>query len=312
MRPTLASILAGCAAIATAHAAAIAHAQSPAATQPPPPATTQPAAPPAAATPTLPAASPPAASPPPGGPPAASPLPGGPPAASPPPGGPAAAAPAAPGTSAPPAPYTVVYLAPPPPPPPNTSYLHDGFYLRMALGLGGLTASREVQSSITGTVDTHFGEGVGVFEISAGGTPGPGLVLAGTLLSHERKDPVLKGGPGGDITLDGRLSFGMVGVTVDYYPNPRGGFHFGGTLGVGGLTAPAPPRSVFTDKIGGGGGAISLALGYDWWIGQEWSFGVLGRFTGAAVKGETTAADVKYTETDSIGAFGLMASFLYH
>jgi hypothetical protein len=30
------------------------------------------------------------------------------------------------------------------------------------------------------------------------------------------------------------------------------------------------------------------------------------------VKGETTAADVKYTETDSIGAFGLMASFLYH
>ena len=132
-----------------------------------------------------------------------------------------------------------------------------------------MTASREADTAFGSTEKTHLGGGVSAFELSIGGTPGRGLVVAGTLLTHDRNNPVLRGRPDGDVELSGRMGFAMIGMTVDWYPNPRGGFHFGGTLGLAALSAPVPPGDVFVDHIGGGGGGISLATGYDWWIGEQ-------------------------------------------
>ena len=41
--------------------------------------------------------------------------------------------------------------------------------------------------------------------------------------------------------------------------------------------ADAPDESVF-DRIGGGGGALSVHLGYDFWIADQWSLGAMLRW----------------------------------
>ena len=79
----------------------------------------------------------------------------------------------------------------------------------------------------------------------------------------------------------------MLGITLDWYPNAAGGFHFGGTLGFAAAVAQRPDSDAF-ENMGGGGFALSLLVGYDWWIADEWSLGALARFTGAALQGEET------------------------
>ena len=138
---------------------------------PPPPPPADPAAPPP----------PPAAAP---APDPAAPAPAPAPQAVPPPPPPGAAPVAAPPPPGPPAPA---------PPPADAvavgagAETHDGFYLRLALGGGYMVLNRETEGELRGTTldvsgSSRIAGGGTAFELSIGGTPGEGLVLAGTLV----------------------------------------------------------------------------------------------------------------------------------
>jgi hypothetical protein len=266
--------------------AAAAHAQAPPADPPPPP----PPASPAAETP-----------PPPPPPPADTALPPPPP----------------PAPEQPPPP-------PPEPPPPVDAVpmgggieTHDGFYLRVALGFGSLSMQREGTGATDSTVfgNSSIQGGVVGSEVSIGGTPGGGLVIAGSLLSYRMPDPVIEYDAGNEADLDGALNLFVIGGGVDWYPSPSGGFHFGGLLGGAIAVAPAPEISVF-ENIGGAGGALSISIGYDWWVGDEWSVGALARLVAAGVQGEATAntaaGEVTGKEESSITVFTIAFSAAYH
>jgi len=195
---------------------------------------------------------------------------------------------------------------------------HDGFYLRFALGFGTLHMERK------GEGQTDFGAfqgkseidgGVAVSEISVGGTPGGGFVVAGTFLSYRLPETTIKYENGVEEELGGPLNMIVLGGGVDWYPSPTGGFHFGGLLGFAVAVGDAPSTSPF-ENIGGLGGALSISVGYDWWIGDEWSIGVLGRATGAGVHGEATAdtgaGEVTGKEDSSISAFTVSLCGVYH
>jgi hypothetical protein len=196
---------------------------------------------------------------------------------------------------------------------------HDGFYLRFSLGAGGLSMQREAkgtaQSELVYSGDSSIDGGTTTGELSIGGTPGGGFVIAGTLLTYNVPNPTLENDSGGEAELGGPLQVIVIGPSVDWFPNPNGGFHFGGTLGLAAAAADTPSGNDF-EHIGGGGAAISLQVGYDWWIGEEWSLGAQGRFTAAGVKGEDTAnisgVDVTGEETSSISAFTLAITLLHH
>jgi hypothetical protein len=196
---------------------------------------------------------------------------------------------------------------------------HNGFYMRFSLGAGGLSMQREAKgtaaSELVYSGDSSIKGGATTFELSIGGTPGGGLAIAGTLLTYRVPEPTLENDSGGEADLGGPLDFVVLGPSVDWFPNPNGGFHFGGTIGVAVAVADTPSGNAF-DHIGGGGGALSLQVGYDWWIGEEWSLGVQGRFTAAGVKGEDTAnisgVEVKGEETSSISAFTIAITLLHH
>jgi hypothetical protein len=188
--------------------------------------------------------------------------------------------------------------------------LHDGFYLRFATGLGGMGLTRKLSTPADGTVEAKIDGGGGTSELSIGGTPARGFVLAGTLLTFSNATPTYKSG-GTEQDLDGTLEFGMVGATVDWFLNPEKGFHLAGTLGAASAKAPSPPTDV-RPRIGGSGVGLSLAVGYDFWIGDQWSIGVLGRLTVAGLTDRTVRSDGTYTEKDTVGALGVMATVLYH
>ena len=79
----------------------------------------------------------------------------------------------------------------------------------------------------------------------------------------------------------------MIGPFVDWYPNVRGGFHAQGALGLATLTPrvfahPATEKSEYIAI----GGALLLGTGYEWWVADEWSIGVLAQLGVRVLRGK--------------------------
>jgi hypothetical protein len=103
----------------------------------------------------------------------------------------------------------------------------------------------------------------------------------------------------------------LVGPFIDYYPEPHAGFHAQAALGLSLLT----PR-VFGDAATqrsqylAAGGGLLLGTGWDWWIAEEWSIGVLGQF-GLHVLGGKDDAGVQWTHVVAISP-SLSLAVTYH
>jgi hypothetical protein len=139
----------------------------------------------------------------------------------------------------------------------------------------------------------------------------PGLMLGGTFLSHQSGgNPTLRSDDG-DLALAGPLRFALLGASLEYFPNPRGGFHFGGTLALAAAWAEVPPPR-WTENLGGAGAALSAGVGHLWWVSDGWSIGVTGRATVARVHGETTQIGITAAEDDTVAAFSLAFAGAYN
>ena len=194
---------------------------------------------------------------------------------------------------------------PPPPPPPAGDYLHDGFYLRFALGGGGFNAkgTYDVSSNAFLSANTISGGGLAV-DFAIGGSPVPGLVLGGELFGQQLSKPTIKYDSGTNITLDGNATFGLLGPFIDWYPNPEGGFHVGGMLGLASLSLT--DTNDVTRAADHGGGA-ALSVGYDFWVGRQLSLGILGKAFGGSVTNDQNGIK----ETYSVSGGSLLFSILY-
>jgi hypothetical protein len=166
-----------------------------------------------------------------------------PPAAAPPPAGPPPAAPAEEAE-------------------PRGARTHDGFYMRLGLGYGYLAASEEA-----GGFESKF-HGTGTaFQFSAGGTPIPGLVIAGTLFTHVVKPKVEVNGQ--DVEADKSIFVLGLGPLVDFYPDPKGGLHFGALGTYSSLNAINYTSTGF---------GVGVHAGYDFFFSNSWSVGPVLQF----------------------------------
>jgi hypothetical protein len=189
-----------------------------------------------------------------------------------------------------------------PPPPPRGVRSHDGFYLRMALGLGASGAL--VSTDSTRVPNYSFNGGGGAGDIWIGGTPVAGLVLGGALsvLSLKSTTRRVSGdSQSGDVTGN----TGILGIFVDGFPNPDRGFHFGGTIGLAGTHTDVKGND--SDTFNGGGVGLGAWLGYDMWVGEQWSLGGMVRFTGSLT--HENRDDVNYQT--SLGGASLSFTALY-
>jgi hypothetical protein len=188
------------------------------------------------------------------------------------------------------------------PRPANPSWRrHDGFYLRMSLGAGGIGA-RTTRND--GSAGFETGSGGSAFDFMLGGSPMPGLTLGGGFqFDLGQRDPDT--GPDGEPRSATRDAFVLVGPFIDVYPSPRGGFHLGGMLGGAAL---AHSESDDADPLTYQGAGGSIWLGYDWWVARQWSLGAMLRASSA----ELESTDALAGERARAGSVALLFTVLYH
>ncbi len=180
--------------------------------------------------------------------------------------------------------------------------MHDGFYLRMALGLG--IAGARVSSDSNRVGDYSFGGAAGAFDLWIGGTPMSGLVMGGALSgvglnsSHRSID-------GHRVSGDVTASMGLLGYFVDVFPDPKRGLHFGGALGLASGMAEVKDSE---RKFRGGGFGLEAWGGYESWVSPQWSLGGMLRFIGSVTRDERDNLDYEA----SLGAATLSFTALYH
>jgi len=171
---------------------------------------------------------------------------------------------------------------------------HDGFLFRLGVGGGRLEDQFEV--NVLGIPGLNVARGVatgasGSFELAFGTQIGrPGLTLGGAVYGEQVASPKVSitGAPGTDVSV-GTLA--LVGPFIDFYPDAGGGLHFEASLDLARIEMKDSTGTVEKAQPFGGGGV--LGIGYELWLADEWSLGILGRFIGASL----WAGDVHHTVT---------------
>jgi hypothetical protein len=168
------------------------------------------------------------------------------------------------------------------------AHLHDGFYTRLGLGIGYISATTEHDSAINGW-------GVAP-DVWIGGSPTPGLAIGVTFNGVSVPNPhaeisAADSGGLGPVSGEahGTLTYSVFGLFADYYPAPARGLHFmaGLNYSVFQFAADNGQSSKPASGVGLFGG-----LGYEWWIGNEWSVGPLARLHWASVSDDGGSTSV--------------------
>jgi hypothetical protein len=194
---------------------------------------------------------------------------------------------------------------------------HDGFYLRMSGGAASLFVDRSTerdgaQGSLAYSGDSSSVGGASIFaELSIGGTAFQHVVVAGTLLGTNLPAAGLELASGSRLNLGTPLWFAFIGPTLDVFPSHTGGLHFGAGAGWAVATAGVQQDRLF-DTIGGGGIGATVSFGYDAWVGDDWSVGVVARGVLARIRGEQQSSAVVGRELDTVSSMSLAASALFH
>lgn len=183
---------------------------------------------------------------------------------------------------------------------------HDGFQFRGTLGGGYLHDSESLEGAGNG-IDATVSGGAALLEIYLGGTPVPGLVFGGFLSGMSAPGPSAKvGNTTIEASDDQSLGLGSVGPYVDFYPSPQKGFHVLGTLGFAQVSFNDGNGTV--DAASSSGFTLGTGVGYDGFVSDQWSLGVLGRLSYAWTSHDTAGVTVH----DNALAVGLSFSVSCH
>lgn len=186
----------------------------------------------------------------------------------------------------------------PPPAVVRRRRMHDGFYARANLGL--VTAGTFVSTDRAQHPNYDVEGGGLAVDLLIGGSPSVGLATGGAV-------SIQSFGHGGDTGPSGLT---LLGVFVDGFPQPNGGFHLGGMLGLAGVQTT---RKDNRDEFEGGGLGLAAWVGHGFWVGDEWSLGGLLRLSGALARDDSRedAADPVVLSA-SVYEAAFLFSVLYH
>lgn len=162
---------------------------------------------------------------------------------------------------------------------------HDGFYLRLGAGLGYSIGKAKPDR---GAGDATASGAAAATEVAVGGTVAPGLVIGGGSYSLILPSP--KYDVDGTKADGGTHHVGGLGPFVDYYVNPKEGLHAQAALLLAYMVVDKTDHSEGASGPGFGG---MLGVGYEVWLGEQWSLGPLFRVTYHSATAEQTNSDIK-------------------
>jgi hypothetical protein len=203
------------------------------------------------------------------------------------------------------------------PPPDRGARVHDGFYFRVAEGFGVYDERLSSGELLSGETVNARNRGIAsVSDLAIGGTVAPGWVVGGGIYSLDVVASTFRAEGGDAAAVPDELDPGLRALSVfgpffDWYPNVRGGFHAQVALGFATLTPrvfahPATEKSEYVAL----GGALLIGTGYEWWVADEWSIGVLTQLGVRVLRGKDDD-DVAWTHVIS-NSPTLCISLTYH
>jgi hypothetical protein len=177
-------------------------------------------------------------------------------------------------------------------------HMHDGFFLRLAPGIGSMSASEEVGSNKLEV------SGVGgLFNFAIGGAITENFIIHFDASSVSVKDPTIKVNGTSVSTKDTTVSTTLIGGGFTYY-FPSNAYM---TAAVG--QSEAKVKSNGTEETSDKGFGVNIMLGKEWWVSDNWGLGIAGQFlyTSCPVNaGSNTKVDYNTT------SFGVLFSATYN
>lgn len=201
-------------------------------------------------------------------------------------------------------------------------YRHDGLYVRVAGGVGSASDSVTADRTLPSQQDFGFdpapidatASGIaGNTEIAVGFTPFGGVAIGGGIYTASIPAMEAKVDDPDTGNYKYRISqLALFAIMVDAYFMPEKGFHaqLGGGLStfVAGVAQPeyAGQRAQAHTAIGFG---AMLGVGYDWWVSEQWSLGLLARGMYGSMSGTDSEG---VTWTHKALAPSLLITATYH
>lgn len=156
--------------------------------------------------------------------------------------------------------------------PRGRAHTHDGFFLQMDLGGGGMSSSAE-----QGGTEVKLSGGSGQFSVGVGGALTPNFILAGQLWGVSATDPTVKVNGSSYGSLDARLTLSAIGVQLVYYFMPVN-VYLSLTPSLTQLTIDDGTSSADSDV----GFGLKFAVGKEWWVSDNWALGLNGQLAFAS------------------------------
>jgi len=186
-------------------------------------------------------------------------------------------------------------------------HTHDGFFMRVYIGAGYLTASE----TYGGATDTYSGFGP-TLGAAFGGAIAPNLILYGEIFGTSVPDPDYGvSGSTGSAPLTG-LDMTMVGFGpgISYYLQPIN-VYFSGTLAFSRISFSESSTDYTLGNTDMGFGASFMA-GKEWWVTTDWGLGVAGQLYVGTMRDHPEYYGVVYDTRMSAFAFSVLFSATYN
>lgn len=146
-------------------------------------------------------------------------------------------------------------------------HIHDGFFLRLAPGIGVMSTSETL-----GSTKYEYSGSSSLFNFAIGGAIFEDLILHLDLAGAAMADPKLKinGQSANNTTNDHSTSLLGIGLTY-YFPT---NIYLTGSAGRAVTQVKANGNTYRTDS----GYGFNLMLGKEWWVSENWGLGVAGQW----------------------------------
>ncbi|MBV72362.1 MAG: hypothetical protein CMH52_13640 [Myxococcales bacterium] len=177
----------------------------------------------------------------------------------------------------------------------SKSHTHDGFYLRLTPGVGGLNISDD---------NTEISGGAGKFSLQLGGSLSPDWILFGEVASMMAQDPTLKVNGQEIDTSDFDVTAGWTsaGIGATRYWQSGTYITFGARFPV--LRFETKFNGQTNEAESDSGFSGFFAVGREWWVSENWGLGVGGEFEAGSVKEDENEIN--------LGSVSIYFSATYH
>lgn len=178
------------------------------------------------------------------------------------------------------------------------AHTHDGFFLRLAPGIGSTVSTENVigdKLEVSGMS--------GLFNLAIGGTVAENLIVHVDLTGASVTDPKVKVNGMDQPAYDTTSSTSLLGVGLTYYFPSN--FYITGSIGIAESVLKTNGIEYSTDK----GFGTNIMIGKEWWVSDDWGLGVAGQFLYTKCPDKPIAGYTPDVETTS---FGLLFSATYN